>query len=312
MHNIHTLYQILQAAQLSKTLSEVAQKLYLSQPYISKVLKKSENEYGVTLIQRKNLPISLTLAGTTVYHHLKRIIDTENSLAKELKLQKHLLNRPLRIAVTNPFLYEMVMDLGADFQMQNPGRRLEITGYPLENSLQVLEAGQIDLLIGRRYVAPNLHTLQLPANQVYSLISDGCSIYQADTTYIDVLDKMVNQDQILKMIGFANTDGISDYIRKRLGENGIQVEEVFRVDTVAEANLLVKKFNSHRHDYLALSNVYLANKYLGNGHYNLAQLPEGCFNFDNALMYVSDTSEIVQIANYLQQHLTKILQAEEA
>ena len=61
--NYQLLYQILSTINQSRTISQVANQLYLSQPYISQVISKSEKKYQVKLVNRSSLPIELTKAG---------------------------------------------------------------------------------------------------------------------------------------------------------------------------------------------------------------------------------------------------------
>lgn len=51
------LYDILTEVPHSRTITDIAQKTYMSQPYISQVIHSSEEKYGVKLINRNKLPI---------------------------------------------------------------------------------------------------------------------------------------------------------------------------------------------------------------------------------------------------------------
>ena len=46
-----------------RSISKAAEKLYLSQPYLSQYLAKLESNLGVTLLDRSRSPLQLTQAG---------------------------------------------------------------------------------------------------------------------------------------------------------------------------------------------------------------------------------------------------------
>lgn len=103
------LYDILTEVPHSRTITDIAQKTYMSQPYISQVIHSSEEKYGVKLINRSKLPILLTPAGIKIINDLAYIIEAQNKLAIDLApLSKN--NRSfIRIAFNQPW----VMSIGS-------------------------------------------------------------------------------------------------------------------------------------------------------------------------------------------------------
>lgn len=75
------LYNILKTTLSVNTISDIAKKLFLSEPYISKLLKQTERKYNVVLINRNNKPIKLTKAGEVFLKDLQIILDSKNELA---------------------------------------------------------------------------------------------------------------------------------------------------------------------------------------------------------------------------------------
>ena len=54
------------------SISKAADRLYLSQPYLSQYLAKLEATLGVTLLDRSHTPLRLTAAGELFYPYLER------------------------------------------------------------------------------------------------------------------------------------------------------------------------------------------------------------------------------------------------
>lgn len=44
-------------------LADVSENLYLSQSYVSQIITQAEHDYGIKLVNRSSMPISLTEAG---------------------------------------------------------------------------------------------------------------------------------------------------------------------------------------------------------------------------------------------------------
>lgn len=66
-------------------LTKAAKRLYMSQPALTIFLNKLENEMGVKLFDRTQNPIRLTFAGERYLSEMKKIVQIEKNLRKELK-----------------------------------------------------------------------------------------------------------------------------------------------------------------------------------------------------------------------------------
>lgn len=69
------------------TLSTVADKLYTSQPAVSRAFKKLEDEIGAPLFERKKNRIELNEKGRTVAEYAKRIMDLQGEMIEKVSPQ---------------------------------------------------------------------------------------------------------------------------------------------------------------------------------------------------------------------------------
>lgn len=302
-----TIYKILAATKYSNTLSEIGDKLYLSQPYISKVLKKAEKKYQATLIDRKSTPISLTKAGLIVLEHLKIIQKTEEDLFDSLHSNTNA-GIPFRILVTNPFLYDLVRDVLTSYTKQNPNFLFELSSYPVENSINILKNNNFDLIIGRKYIDDAVNTLPLPQNQVFGFISNKCVIFDPERKVLPFKNTYLKPLKNTTLVIFENSEGIQNYVLRRFNEVGVEVKNVIKVDTVLDAIKVAKKLG---HSAMALTSDYLANENFGANNYNLLKLPDNTLNFDNAILLNKNVNQQVEdLSRYLQKEITSILDQE--
>lgn len=68
-----------------KNLTKAAQRLYISQPSLTRYVNRLEEEYGVKLLDRGQAPVELAAAGSLFLEEKLRIENTELNLRKKLK-----------------------------------------------------------------------------------------------------------------------------------------------------------------------------------------------------------------------------------
>ena len=68
-----------------RSISRAAERLYLSQPYLSQYLAKLENSLGVTLLDRSHTPLRLTGAGELFHAYLERQGYLDRQLVSDLR-----------------------------------------------------------------------------------------------------------------------------------------------------------------------------------------------------------------------------------
>lgn len=137
---IYTVYQ-------ERSISKAAQKLYISQPSLSVMIQRIEDEVGVPLFDRTSKPIRLTEAGQEYIKATEEILHIEKAFENYLQACQSLQTGSLTIG-SNQLLSSLVLPryIGR-FIAQYPGIHLNLVD---DNSV-VLEnmaiAGQLDLVI---------------------------------------------------------------------------------------------------------------------------------------------------------------------
>ncbi len=141
--------QIQYAIALSETLnfSQVAEKLGISQPSLSKQIQHLENELGVKLFDRNHSPLSLTPAGEYFVRNAKELIYQEDQLRKALDQFRSGENGRLVIGVT-PFrsLY-LMPDLVKKIRSRYPGVQVCLQELNSAQLRKEAAEGRFDLAI---------------------------------------------------------------------------------------------------------------------------------------------------------------------
>ena len=129
-----------------RNISRAADKLYITQSSLSKYLKGIEDEVGATLIDRKTVPLKLTLAGEKFLAYLNESAQLYNHSMLEIARISSDLPRELIIG-TSSMNSRMVSDAFPAFYNRFPNVQLTMLEDHSENLLRMLENERLDIAI---------------------------------------------------------------------------------------------------------------------------------------------------------------------
>jgi DNA-binding transcriptional LysR family regulator len=164
LHNAHLLRQFL-AVVNEGTLTGAAQKVAVTQPALTKSIRKLEHQLGVPLFERLPRGIALTVYGKTLLPHAQRIV-AECRLA-DLELQAFGMGHTglLKIGAGLMFGATFVPTAISDLYKTYPGVAFQLTSGVTEINFPLLCAGELDLMFG---LLPPLDAI--PAHLTYQPI----------------------------------------------------------------------------------------------------------------------------------------------
>ena len=145
--------------------SRAAEKLYLTQPALSKQIRALEAELQVKLFDRAKQRIKLTRAGETFLETARRILtEVERGTENTKKAAREELGQ-LSIAFTAAALHTILPPIMTQFQQIYPDVELILTELCTEDQVEALQSDRIDLgflhpPIRDRDRSLNLHLLQ--------------------------------------------------------------------------------------------------------------------------------------------------------
>ena len=130
-----------------KSLTRAAEKLYISQPALSKYLGKLESEVGVKLFTRHNNTLLLTAAGQAYYEGLKQIQEIHKKTLLRIEDIRQDGERRLSIGVTGERTQRFLGILLRELYEQYPTLHIQIIEGPVWELAEKLKCEQIDLAI---------------------------------------------------------------------------------------------------------------------------------------------------------------------
>lgn len=140
MNYIYEIYQ-------KKSFSKAAKSLYISQPALSNIVKRVEDQIGVSLFDRSTSPITLTEAGKIYIESAKKVMATEEYCIRAFEKLSD--RKPIITTVgASAFFCENVLsNLSKSFSEAYPGQAMALYDANADELVKCLKTGVIDFCI---------------------------------------------------------------------------------------------------------------------------------------------------------------------
>lgn len=178
MSKENNLYNILNEAKICNSISAIANKLFLSQPYVSRTLNDAEKKYNVILIHRKDKPLRLTKAGEVVLNNLRKIIETQNELKYDLIPYQKNKDYQVKVAINQPWLESNADELLEYLIKSFPNITFSFNERTTNLAQNDLLNHEVDIFIGKLLTNKEIKSTYITPAKLYLVIPEGCSAYE--------------------------------------------------------------------------------------------------------------------------------------
>ncbi|WFR62048.1 LysR family transcriptional regulator [Paenibacillus amylolyticus] len=189
--------------------NRAAQSLYISQPYLTKVIQKVENQLNCELISRNKLPYRLTEQGKIYYQYLTSLENSYAKLLREISYVSDAGNKVLRIGILaslGSYLTPLFLPAFVDL---HPACTINLVEDLPEKNEKRLQNNELDFWIGQNSssISPNLNAVSWGKHRYRAVIPRCCELYQEDVAVIPEetfdISTILNQRLILTSKGSA-------------------------------------------------------------------------------------------------------------
>lgn len=138
------LYRVFYTVAVCKNISKAAEQLYISQPAISKSIRKLESALGISLFTRSSRGVRLTSEGTIFFDHVQKAM-TELELGKNV-LEKIKANAYgfIKISVSTTLCKHLLIPHLKTYIQRNPHIKIQILNRSTAETLKLIDEGVID------------------------------------------------------------------------------------------------------------------------------------------------------------------------
>lgn len=135
-----------------ENMTRAAERLFISQPTMSKQLKELERELGVKLFKRSNYNIKLTEAGMLLRERAEDILSLVDKTLEEFKSLDNLNSGDIYVGAPESEAMEQFALVVSDLQKRYPGIRCNIYSGNMQDVCEKLDKGLLDFAIVMNYV----------------------------------------------------------------------------------------------------------------------------------------------------------------
>ncbi|PQP82368.1 LysR family transcriptional regulator [Paenibacillus sp. PCH8] len=225
--------------------SRAAKSLYISQPYLTKVIQRVENQMNCELITRNKLPYRLTEQGKIYYQYLTSLETSYAKLIREISYVSDHDKKVIRIGIL-PSLGSYLTPLFLPtFLELHPVYKINLIEDLPEKNEKRIQNNELDFWIGQNSgsISPNLNSVSWGRHSYRAIIPRCCELYQKDVAVIAEgtidISEILSQKLLLTSKGSAIRKQIDQLLSVYKIQPNIIMEsnEIYTVLKLAKHNL---------------------------------------------------------------------------
>lgn len=144
----------------SKSFRQTAEKMYVSQPAVSKQISLLEKEWNIILFNRKYRSVSLTKAGEIMYNYFAEVRNSFSDCLRKARLADKQASSELRIATMEHADIPGFTDVCARFHKKYPSVFLTVSSIPIHRLVLDQSDGPYDIVINHGLHFQNMDALE--------------------------------------------------------------------------------------------------------------------------------------------------------
>lgn len=170
--------ELIQTIMEAGNMTAAADKLFVTQPYLSKLLKESEDKIGTALFKRNYRSISITYAGQVYLNYLNQIEQIEKKMLADLSLVAQEKHGLIRVGVNHTLASTLLPTVYQIFNQYFPHIKFEFYEYSTTRLNQMLKNQTLDIVIGLSVQDENDFVQEiLYTDQLYLVVSKNSPFY---------------------------------------------------------------------------------------------------------------------------------------
>lgn len=220
------LYRVFCQVARDKSITLAAQALYLSQPAVSRNIRRLEEELGCPLFVRTPKGVQLTGEGETLFRHVSAGLEQIRQGEKKLYEQVNLESGEICVGASDMTLQFFLLPYLEAFHREYPGVKIHVTNGPTPETIRFLEQGCIDFGIVSEPAEEAGDFSLTPVGEIRDIFVAGKAFAHlaASPLPLRALEK-------LPVICLESNTSTRRYIDRFFAENGVVLAPEFELAT---------------------------------------------------------------------------------
>lgn len=222
--NLNSLKIFLEVAS-SNSFLEASNRLFISQPAISKSMSKLEEDLNITLFYRANKGISLSPSGEILYNYIKEAKDLLLTCERALVAINDIEEGNIVIGVQSHIVRNYLMDKIDHFRLNHPKIQIELMDMSTNQLIEQLESRKLDFVIDSSPIDTIYNNITI--TPLCSLNTCFISAKSYDTNHIKELKNLEDENIILPIA----RSSLRKNLNRIFDENGYDIKTVLEFGT---------------------------------------------------------------------------------
>ncbi|MBN7275387.1 LysR family transcriptional regulator [Ligilactobacillus pobuzihii] len=302
MSKIKILSEILLECQHCTTLTQVAEGLYVSQPYVSQILKEAEQQYQVVLVKRTKIPIHVTPAGRRLLKNLIQLINDKKALSDEMALFAGQQKCQMNITFNQPLATLMLPELYTALETNFPGMSFEFNEQTTYLATQSLLENESKIFVGSALNHRKITTLPITQDEKPLILIPKTNPLYAKVSSQTDLNQNWRLFENSDFIGLSGQSYFQNIVNKLFVDHGVNINVKLNVPNTIAATLTAL----HSSAMTVTLPFVLPRLQIPKEKYKLITIPTALFNAELGISYGKDAEQMVKnVAEYLQHLIIK-------
>ncbi len=147
MKNSYDTYNVFYYVSKFKSITLAANYLHVSQPAVTRQIKNLEMYLGYTLFLRNKKGLRLTEKGEKLFNEVSRAIEIFNGIESQNNEAKPVEEGTIKILSGYATTKNILLPIVLEFNKMYPNIKVQVDYYPLNEALNKLRNGEVDLLL---------------------------------------------------------------------------------------------------------------------------------------------------------------------
>ncbi|MBQ9016316.1 MAG: LysR family transcriptional regulator [Firmicutes bacterium] len=179
--------------------TKAAKAMGYSQPGISHMIDTLEKEFGFPLLRREKNTIVPTNDGEKILHYCYRLLQDERELLETVDAIKGLMTGTIKAATLNSMAVDFLPEIVLNFTHAFSGINVVMHEFAIEDGIQAVLSGQMDLLFGTDGVPDTLDFIPLFTDPIGLIMREDHPFARYDRIPVG---KLSSSDFIMPEVGW--------------------------------------------------------------------------------------------------------------
>ncbi|MBY0221612.1 LysR family transcriptional regulator [Sporosarcina aquimarina] len=233
LHRLHCFVTVVEEGSVSKA----AKKLNMSQPPLSMLIRKLEEELNVTLFERYKKRLLVTEVGNLLYERAKELLISSENVVKEVAEYSEGIKGTVRIGTSTSANITFIPNVLKEIQEQSLDITLDVREGKYTDILREIRNNEIDVgLVRNTYQPDDLEIIKLVKEPLLLALPPGHPLLNKSS--IELSD-LRNENFLMQRT--TQGQNISDFIMEACHASGFTPNIVYWGTTSLPILLMVKK-----------------------------------------------------------------------